>query len=179
MISFEEAKQIALARIGSNCALIESATFEKPYGWYFNFQSRAYLETGAVLTTLFGRGGFIVERSDGRIFEFGSGYPVQQWIANYERGFKYDRYDLCIVAVASLPKTMELLYLLDMHYVEPEEEYGIVWKIPRQYSFTQIAAALCQMPCIFSDQAFWHRVDVFDEIDASGCCKYELREDVA
>jgi hypothetical protein len=29
---------------------------------------------------------------------------------------------------------------------------------------------------MFANQAFWHRVDVFDEIDASGCCKYELGE---
>ena len=32
MISFMEAKQIALARIGPGCALVESATLEKPYG---------------------------------------------------------------------------------------------------------------------------------------------------
>ena len=44
MISFEEAKNIALAKIGPDCGLVESATIEKPYGWYFCFQSRASLK---------------------------------------------------------------------------------------------------------------------------------------
>ena len=35
MLSFDEAKQIALERIGPECVLLESATLEKPYGWYF------------------------------------------------------------------------------------------------------------------------------------------------
>jgi hypothetical protein len=178
-ISFEEAKRIALAKIGPDCALIETETVEKPYGWYFMGQSRAYLETGNVLMAVFGSAGFIVERSGGRVFEFGSAYPAEQWIANYERGFKYDRYDLCVVAVTSLPRTIELLDFLDMHYVVPEEEYGTVWRIPCRYTSTQLGAALGRLPCTFTDQPFWHRVDVFDEIDASGCCKYELREHVA
>ena len=33
MISFDEAKQIALEHIGPQLVLIESATLEKPYGW--------------------------------------------------------------------------------------------------------------------------------------------------
>jgi hypothetical protein len=38
-----------------------------------------------------GSGGFIVERENGRVFEFGSAYPLEMWIANYEKGFKYDQ----------------------------------------------------------------------------------------
>lgn len=179
MISFEEAKRIALAKIGPDCGLVETATIEKPYGWYFLGQSRAYLETGDIGQMLIGSGGFIVERSDGRVVEFGSAYPAQQWIANYERGFKYNRYDLSIVAVTNMPRAIELLGRLDMQYVVPEEENGTFWVIPRRYTSDQLRAMLGQLPCMFADQAFWHRMDVFDEIDASGCCKYELREHVA
>jgi hypothetical protein len=179
MISFEEAKRIALAKIGPDCGLVETATIEKPYGWYFLGQSRAYLETGDTGQMLIGSGGFIVERSDGRVFEFGSAYPTEQWIANYERGFKYHCYDLRIVGVSNMPRAVELLGRLDMQYVVPEEEHGTVWVIPRRYAADQLRAKLGQLPCVFADQAFWHRVDVFDEIDASGCCKYELSEYVA
>ncbi len=179
MISFEEAKQIALAKIGPDCGLVETATIEKPYGWYFLAQSRGYLQTGDIGQMLVGSGGFIVERSDGRVFVFGSAYPAQQWIANYERGFKYNRYDLSIVTVTNMPRTIELLGRLDMRYVIPEEENGTVWVIPQRYTLDHLRAILGQLPFVFGDQAFWHRVDVFDEIDASGCCKYELREHVA
>ena len=179
MISFEEAKKIALAKIGPDCALVETATIEKPYGWYFMGQSRAYLETGDIGQMLIGSSGFIVERSEGRIFEFGSAYPPQKWIANFERGFKYYRYDLRVIAVTNIPAAVKLLGKLGMQYVVPEEDNGVVWVIPRQFTPEQLRAALGQLPCVFADQMFWHRVDVFDEIDASGCCKYELDEHVA
>jgi hypothetical protein len=35
MIDFETAKQIAIEHIGADCALVEEATFEKPYGCIF------------------------------------------------------------------------------------------------------------------------------------------------
>ncbi len=176
MISFEDAKRIALAKIGPECALVESATIEKPYGWYFLGQSHAFVETGEIGKRLVGSGGFIVERSNGRVFQFGSTYPPEQWIANYERGFKYDRYDLIILAVTDLGRAIGLLDRLDMQYVVPEEDNGTVWMIPRRYTRDQLGRIIDRLPCTFANQAFWHRVDVFDEIDASGCCKYELRE---
>lgn len=178
MISFDEAKRIALANIGPDCLLVETATLEKPYGWYFLGQSRTYLETGDIAHMLLGSGGFIVERSDGRVFAFGSAYPREQWFANYERGFKHDRYDLRILAVSSIPLATNLLLRLDMQYVVPETVDGTVWKIPRPYTLKQLRAALGRPSCTFADQAFWHKVHVFDEIDASGCCEYELREHV-
>ena len=179
MISFEEARQIALARIGPNCGLVESATIAKPYGWYFYGQTRAYLETGNVMESLVGSGGFIVERADGRIFEFGSAYSVEQWLANYEKGFKYDGYDLTVLAVFDTEVAIGLLARLDMRYVVPEEHDGTVWVIPRPYKRDRLRDMLGRLPCTFADQMFWHRVDVFDQINASGCCKYELREHIA
>lgn len=178
MISYEDAKRIALAKVGPDCALIESATIEKPYGWYFLGQSRAYLETGDMAHMLVGSGGFVVERANGRVFEFGSAYPLEQWIANYERGFKYDRYDLHIVAVSSMSVSIDLLLRLDMRFVVPENVNGAVWRIPRSYTREQLRTALSQLPCTFADQAFWDRVHVFDKIDVSGCCEYEIREHV-
>lgn len=53
MITFQQAKQIALDRIGPDCALIEKATVEKPYGWYFCYQSKAYLESRKIEDMLY------------------------------------------------------------------------------------------------------------------------------
>ena len=39
MLSFDEAKRIALAHIGPDCRLVESRTIEKPYGWFFYAES--------------------------------------------------------------------------------------------------------------------------------------------
>lgn len=176
VISFAEAKQIALAKIGPDCGLIETATMEKPYGWYFYAQSRAFIETGDFMEMHCGSCGFIVERADGRVFQFGSAFPLEKWIADYEKGFKYDRYDLTILAVSDLAVATELLERLYLHYVVPEEENGTVWMIPQYYTRDQIQTKLTQLPFTFANQAFWHVADVFDEIAASGACKYELLE---
>lgn len=176
MISFDEAKQIALEHIGPQLVLIESATLEKPYGWYFCPQSRAFIETGDSKHIGCGSCGFIVEKAGGRVFEFGSAFPVEQWIASYEKGFKYYRYDLTISAVSDLVTAIELLRELGMQHVIPEEADETVWVIPQLYTPDEIRKMLAQLPCTFADQAFWNRVDVFDDIAASGSCEYELRE---
>jgi hypothetical protein len=174
-ISFEEARLIALSRIGSECALIETETLEKPYGWYFMYQSREYLETGNHEKMLVGSGGFIVEREDGRVFEFGSAFPIETWLANYEKGFKYDFYDLTILSVADPAATVDSLARLSMQYVVPEFERGTLWKIPREFTRKQLVDRLSRLPCVFQNQAFWHRVEELEQMKRSGCCKYELR----
>ena len=40
MLTFEQATWIPLDEIGLGCGLIEDMTLEKPYGWYFMYQSR-------------------------------------------------------------------------------------------------------------------------------------------
>ena len=176
MISFEEAKQIALAKIGPDNVLIETAPIEKPHGWYFNDQSRAYVETGDFWMKLYGSSGFIVASSDGRVLNLGSGYPARQWITAYERGLTYSSYDLRIDEVIDMRETVELLAQLQMWYLIAEQENR---PIRERYTPIQLWTALGRLPCIFSDQGFapWV-VDVFDEINASGCCKYELGEHV-
>jgi hypothetical protein len=174
MISFDEAKQIAIRKIGPDCVLSENETIEKPYGWYFCFQSKAYLQSGQFQDMLVGSGGFIVEREDGYIFEFGSAYPPEYNLAAYEAGFRYETYDLTILSVTDRKQTVWLLFQLNMSYVVVETEYGIDWKVPKQYTEAQIKAALATTPCTFSGHNFFHKVNVIAEIDRSKCCEYQL-----
>jgi hypothetical protein len=60
--------------------------------------------------------------------------------------------------------------------VIPEEGGGTVWVIPKRHTSKMLRKQLDRPPCTFSGQEFWHRVEVFDEIDASGCCSYELKK---
>jgi hypothetical protein len=176
MIDYQQARQIALDRIGHDCALYEDSILEKPYGWVFSFNSRRFLETGDVGDMLVGSAGFVVERENGRVFGFGSAYPLEVWIANYEKGFRYDRYDLTITSVRDLSTTVRLLHRLRMAYVIPEEEHGVKWRIAKNFTPQQLAALLERLPLTFRAQSFAFRVDVFDEIDLTQCCKYALGE---
>jgi len=174
-ITFDEARSIALSRIGPECALIAAATLAKPYGWYFNYQNRACLEKRDGGQMLVGSGGFIVEREDGRVFEFGSAYPPETWLANYEQGYKYERYDLMIRSVVDLATTLDGLERLSMQYIVPELEHGTLWNIPRTFTRQQLADRLGRLPYMFENQAFWHRIEEFEELKRSGCCECELR----
>jgi hypothetical protein len=176
MITFEEAKQIALNKIGPDCALYEHGIIEKPYGWYFYYQSKAYFVSGNRKDMFVGSGGFIVERGDGRVFEFGSAYSLERNFAAYEAGFKFHSYDLTIISVSDRKQTVSLLHKLDMIYVIPEYEHGVVWKIPQKFTKSQIRSLISSLPHTFYAQGFYFRVEIFAEIDAAGCCKYALRE---
>lgn len=174
MITFEEAKQIAIRRIGPKCALIDDATFEKPYGWYFTYQATAYLQSGNPMNMLIGVGGFIVEREDGDVFVFGSAYPLEHNLAAYEAGFKFYTYDLTILSIRDIQQTVRLLLSLKMKYVVPEEESGTVWRIPQKFTEDQIRSALASLPHTFYDQKFNFGYETFLAIDKAGCCKYQL-----
>ena len=176
MITFEEAKQIALNKIGPDCALFENKIIEKPYGWYFCYQSKAYFVSGNWDDALIGSGGFLVEREDGRVFEFGSTYGLERDFAAYEAGFKFHSYDLTIISVSDTKQTVSLLHKLDMVYVIPEYEHGVVWKIPQRFTKSQIRSLISSLPHTFYAQNFNFRIEVFAEIDVAGCCKYALRE---
>ena len=62
-MTFEEAQNIALSKINSDCDILSDSIIEKPYGWYFNHQSKKYIETGNISEMLVGSGGFLVEKT--------------------------------------------------------------------------------------------------------------------
>jgi hypothetical protein len=64
--------------------IVDSHTFEKPYGWVFFYNTKKFVETGLLQHTLAGNGPVIVNKYDGTIRFFGSS-PSTDWIAEYER----------------------------------------------------------------------------------------------
>ena len=175
MLTYEEARRIAEAHAGK-LVLMEEAIREEPFGWYFVAQSRAYVETRKLEHMLVGSGGFVVDRETGRVHEFGSAHPLERNLRAYAKGFRYSRYDLTILSVRDLDTTVRLLKDLQMTYVEPEEAYGVVWRIPKEYRASQLRKFLHQLPYTFSGYNFFYSVEVFEEIDEADCCTYELRE---
>ena len=173
MITFEKAEEIARNRISADCALIKDAILEKPYGWYFPFQSKEFLETGDIKKMLVGSGGFIVEKDSGSVVEFGSAYSTEKNFKIYERGL-CGRSDLIILKVKELNETIRLLNSLSMTYIATEISNGIEWKLPKTYKQKQIKEAISKLPCIFKNQNFYFRYDVFEKIDNSKCFEYEL-----
>lgn len=132
MINFEDAKTLAVEYIGSNRFFVEQAVIEKPYGWYFvaPHKNRSYTEVCDGDTSLC----FLVERDNGRIIQdcdfFGS---AEQWLENYEKGFKHNLYNLTIVQVNDFAVTLELLDALNMLYTMREWACGVEWQLGTRY----------------------------------------------
>jgi hypothetical protein len=176
MITFEEAKQIALNEIGPEWAIREDQILEKLYGWYFSFVRKEYLGIDDVRGRPIGSNGLIVNKEDGHVFVFGSAFSLERDIAAYEAGFRYEKYDLTITSITDIETTASLLYELNMVYVIPELDNGTVWEIPQSYTVQQIKDLLRDLPYTFHDQSFYFHIEVFWRIEAIDCCQYELRE---
>jgi hypothetical protein len=173
-ISFEEAKTIAQARIPKEGVLVN--IIPKSYGWYFLCQSQAFVETGNILEAWIGSGGFIVEKADGRVFEFGSAYSLEENFRRYEMGFKYEFYDLIISEVINLNLAIDYLYRLDMTFVIPEEAHRNPAFFQNRYTKSQIRQKLKTLPCVFSKQRFYFRIDVIEEMERAKCLVFSVVE---
>ena len=103
-------------------------------------------------------------------FHWKSGSPITR------RDSSTTATDLTISAVSDLVTAIELLRRLGIQCIVPEAANGTVWVIPQLYTPDEIRKMLAHLPCTFADQGFWNRVDVFDDIAASGSCRSELRE---
>lgn len=64
--------------------VVESLTIDKPYGWVFFYQSRAFLESGDRMQMLLGNAPLIFDRINGEIRVTGTAYPIEHYIAEYE-----------------------------------------------------------------------------------------------
>ncbi len=176
MITYQEAEKIALDKIGKNCALLSKQIIEKPYGWYFNFQSKKHLETGNFSEMLIGSGGFIVERENGQVVEFGSAYSIEKNFEIYEKGFLGSNYDLIILQVKDINQAVRILHKLRMTVVKPEAAYNVEWKNPQTYNEKQLKIALSDLPFTFENQNFYYKFEFFKQIDDCACLEYELRK---
>lgn len=171
MLTFDQARDAAAQTINETTTdwlFIEEATLEKPYGWCFFYQSRAFIETGDDQQALTGNSPLLVECETGRVVLLGTSRPVDQALGAYEAGF-YRRYDLTITAVSGLPETVALLQKLRLTYIDPKSGSQRAMHTPRT-----LELALAELPCTFRAQNFQYTYEWLTEIDMSGCCTYQL-----
>ena len=66
-------------------AIIEDATIEKDFGWVFFYNSKKYLETKNFSDVIVGNAPILVSKKDGELYETGTAYPIEHYIANFEK----------------------------------------------------------------------------------------------
>jgi hypothetical protein len=66
--------------------ILDDATLDKPYGWVFFYQSRAYIETGDESQVLLGNAPVIFNRIRGEYSVTGTAHPIEHYLSDYEAG---------------------------------------------------------------------------------------------
>lgn len=70
---------------GDSLLILDDQTLEKPWGWVFFYTSKRYHETRDILHALAGNAPYFVERATGRLLSAGTAFPIDAYIARYER----------------------------------------------------------------------------------------------
>lgn len=94
MITREYARKLVVAQVhqqegglpsDDEIVIVDESTIEKDWGWVFFYTSRKWQETQELRYAIAGNAPLIVEKKSGKLFPTGTAFPVEQYIANYER----------------------------------------------------------------------------------------------
>jgi hypothetical protein len=144
------------------------ATRELREGWYFPFLSNDVV----------GCNGVIVNKRSGKLFHLGSAFPPERDLALYDQGYQFERYDLVISTVRDRERTLTALRDLRLSVVEPKDEDGVVWKIPREMTNTELSRMLDRLPCVVPDSRLYFVAEVLENARRAGWFTFEAREHV-
>ena len=81
------ARALINQQIGDDCAILDSDTIEKPYGWIFFYQSKAYIKSNNPSDMITGNAPIIVNH-DGTCHVTGTAYPLEHYVKEYEKNLK-------------------------------------------------------------------------------------------
>ena len=87
-VRYEGARKLAALWVEimseGNAALLDDRTMDKPYGWVFFYQSKAFIETRDPLHGLAGNAPIIINRFTNDIRCTGTARPIEHYLADYE-----------------------------------------------------------------------------------------------
>ncbi len=174
MITYEEAYNIALSRIISNCEIAKDLILEKPYGWYFREQTKEYSQTRDIRHILRGGESFIVEREDGRIVSFNSAFGLENNLRYYEEGFKHKIYDLVNEKNYDFEATVQFLIVLQLiHHDFRLIEKKLIHVLTSQGS-KEMDEILSSLPYTFSKKRLYFAYPHLLEMKYSNWFDYRL-----
>jgi hypothetical protein len=101
-MDFTKAAALATAWVDivcdGNARIVREATIAKPYGWIFFYQSKEFLDGGAISTALARNAPIIVNRNTDELRVTGTAMPLEHYLRQYEQS----------LPAASLQATPEL-----------------------------------------------------------------------
>jgi hypothetical protein len=151
MISSGKAREVAekwvLDMHGSHIALIPESIHEDDDYFGFYYQLKAALDSADFLDGMIGQGFVILNKVDGRFFEYGSALSNEEALSEHRRDDAqesvvrqqlpdYDRRDPYKLVLPRVDRTVRLVEIMsagNLSYIVPEVESGAIWRIPKAY----------------------------------------------
>lgn len=175
MITLDEAIEIAIANKGDHLAFNPDHILEKEYGWVIFPNSKEFIETGEFRSALVGSGGVLVLKDSGKAIRFGSAIRLEKHLEIYESGYlDHDNWDIVITSVVNMRVGVGHILALGATYVTPEEESGILWKIPKNYSRKRIKELLSEPPIRLNIGSVYRFYDAIDRLKKQRCFEHRI-----
>ncbi len=140
-------------------------------GWFVGWR----WESGpdGLPSTPIGCNGVIINKKSREVFALGSAFPIERDLDLYDRGFHSHIYDLVILGVSNLERTLDSLERIGPTVVKREYEGGTVWRIPRKLTRKELSDRLQALPSVFADLALYSRLEELIHAEDEGW--YEFR----
>ena len=125
---------------------------------------------------MIGSNGYIIERENGRIVEFGSRYSPEVHFEHYEAGFRYKLYILTILAVHDVQNTfraLQYLRLIDLN-LEIDTHRKKIWTQPTEQGHRFFETMLASLSYTFPVQHYYFQHDVLFKVKQARWFEFEL-----
>ncbi len=173
-VTLEEAKQLVISKFQSDPSfgkiyfINDAKIKDKGVAWFIPFRYNGHYAGGSQ--------GCFVGKADGDIMTTGSALPISMYFTGFKLGLRYQTCNLIIKKVNDPIKTLELILALDLKYIIPEEEAGVIWKIGQPFTSEMILNRLKNLPCTFYNQNIKGAIRQFQQIVRSKAFEYEIIE---
>ncbi len=88
-MNFKQASRLAAAWVEivteGEARIVQEGTIAKPYGWLFFYQSNEFLDKGTPGAQLGGNAPILVDRINSELRVFGTAYPLEDYLKEYEQ----------------------------------------------------------------------------------------------
>jgi hypothetical protein len=167
MLDLDAARKVALTAVSPGLMLGQARELRE--GWFFAFRV-----TGE--EPVAGSQGVIVNKHDGRIFRLGSAFSLARDQKLYDKGYQFERYDLSIIEVVDAKRTLDVLVEVGICIVEPQEEHGTVWRIPRALTRRELRDRIAVLPGVFEDINLYFRIEHLENARRNNWFRFEVLE---
>lgn len=164
MIDEPPAREVAKGAFESDDVVLGGAR-ELSDGWFFPCVTK-----GVQIFT-----GVIVNKATSHPLPVMMHSPLARDLTLYDRGYQFDKYDLVVLSVENLEKTVRVLHFLREITMDTYYKYDRVYRVGRELTETEVRERLLRLPCVFSGR-FDHGIDKLEQAREAGWFSFKVFE---